>query len=181
VYAQREPARLIRLRGQPPISGTIYELGRVRCNLCGEVYTADPPPGVGPEKYDPTTGAMIALLKYGSGMPFHRLERLQADLQIPLPASTQWEIVEDLATRMRPVLAELMRHAANGEVVHNDDTSMTVLSRISVPLFRCVTRCRAISRSRWRSSSGIAWRTRADTSWRSRRAFRPSLVASSRR
>lgn len=128
LYAQREPGRLVRLVGQPPISGTIYELEKLRCHLCGELFTADPPPGVGAEKYDPTTGAMIALLKYGSGMPFHRLERLQADLQIPLPASTQWEIVEDLATQIRPVLAELMRQAANGEVVHNDDTSMTVLS-----------------------------------------------------
>jgi hypothetical protein len=128
VYAQRDPGLLIRLRGQPPISGTIYELEKLRCHLCGEVFTADPPAGVGPEKYDPTTGAMIALLKYGSGMPFHRLERLQADLQIPLPASTQWDIVDDLATRIRPILSEVIRQAANGEVVHNDDTSMTVLA-----------------------------------------------------
>ncbi len=128
IYAQRDPGLLIRLRGQPPINGTIYELEKLRCNLCGELFTAEPPPGVGSEKYDPTTGAMIALLKYGSGMPFHRLERLQADLQIPLPASTQWEIVDDLATRIRPILSELTRQAANGDVVHNDDTSMTVLA-----------------------------------------------------
>lgn len=127
VYAQRDPGLLMRLVGQPPITGTIYALEKLRCHLCGELFTADPPPGVGSEKYEATTGAMIALLKYGSGMPFHRLERLQADLQIPLPASTQWEIVSDLATRIRPVLAELIRQAANGEVVHNDDTRMTVL------------------------------------------------------
>jgi transposase len=127
LYGQRDPGLLVRLVGQPPINATIYELEKLRCNLCGELVTADPPPGVGTEKYDPTTGAMIALLKYGSGMPFHRLERLQADLQIPLPASTQWEIVDDLATRIRPILTELIRQAANGEVVHNDDTSMTVL------------------------------------------------------
>jgi len=128
VYAQRDPGVLIRLKGQPPINGTVYELEKFRCHLCGEVFTADPPAGVGPEKYDATTGAMIALLKYGSGMPFHRLERLQAHLEIPLPASTQWEIVDDLATRIRPILTELIRQAANGEVVHNDDTSMTVLA-----------------------------------------------------
>jgi hypothetical protein len=128
VYRQRDARVLIRLTGQPPIQGTIYDLERLRCNACGEVFTADPPPGVGSEKYDATTGAMIALLTYGSGMPFHRLERLQADLQIPLPASTQWEIVEELAHRLQPILTELMRHAANGEVVHNDDTSMTVLA-----------------------------------------------------
>ena len=41
------PGVLIRLRGQPPISGTVYELEKLRCNLCGELFTADPPPGVG--------------------------------------------------------------------------------------------------------------------------------------
>jgi hypothetical protein len=128
VYRQRDPGVLIRLTGQPPITGTIYDLERLRCNACGELLTADPPPGVGSEKYDATTGAMIALLKYGSGLPFHRLARLQADLQMPLPASTQWEIVEDLAGTLRPVLAALMRQAADGEVLHNDDTSMTVLA-----------------------------------------------------
>jgi transposase len=127
LYGQRDPGLLVRLGGQPPISGTLYELEKLRGHLCGELFPADPPPGVGAEQYDPTTGAMIALLKYGSGMPFHRLERRPADLQIPLPASTQWEIVEDLATRIRPILTALIRQAANGEVVHNDDTSMTVL------------------------------------------------------
>jgi transposase len=33
-----------------------------------------------------------------------------------------------VATQIQPVLDELIRHAANGEVLHNDDTSMTVLS-----------------------------------------------------
>jgi hypothetical protein len=127
VYRQRDPGVLIRLTGQPPITGTLYDLERLRCHACGEVFTADPPPGVGAEKYDATTGAMIALLKYGTGMPFHRLARLQADLGIPLPASTQWEIVRDLATRLQPMLTELLRQAAHGDVVHNDDTHMTVL------------------------------------------------------
>ena len=127
VYLQREPRRLIRLVGQAPITATVYALEKLRCHLCGELFTADPPAGVGAEKYDATTGAMVALLKYGSGMPFHRLARLQANLQIPLPASTQWEIVADTATRLQPALAELTRQAAQGELVHNDDTHMTVL------------------------------------------------------
>ncbi|SRR5213594_284765 len=130
VYTQREPGVLIRLVGQAPIAATVYALEKLRCHLCGELFTADPPPGVGPAKYDATTGAMVALLKYGSGMPFHRLERLQADLQIPLPASTQWEIVADTALRIRPALEELIRHAAQGEILHNDDTSMIVLDLV---------------------------------------------------
>lgn len=127
VYSQRDPGVLIRLVGQAPIAATVYALEKLRCHLCGELFTADPPAGVGPEKYDATTGAMVALLKYGSGMPFHRLERLQADLQIPLPASTQWEIVADTAHRIRPAWEELIRQAAQGAVLYNDDTSVTVL------------------------------------------------------
>src|SRR6266536_3036176 len=128
LYVQREPGLLIRFRGQAPIAATVYALEKLRCNLCGDLFTADPPPGVGAEKYDATAGAMIAVLKYGTGLPFHRLDRLQTNLQIPLPASTQWEIVADLATRLQPVLRELTAQAAQGEILHNDDTSMTVLT-----------------------------------------------------
>jgi transposase len=127
VYPQKEPRTLVRIVGQAPLAATVYELDRLRCNLCGEVFTAQEPEGVGPEKYDETTGAMIALLKYGSGMPFYRLEKLEHLLGIPLPASTQWEIVEEAAEVIQAALDELIRQAAQGEVLHNDDTSMRVL------------------------------------------------------
>jgi hypothetical protein len=70
---------------------------------------------------------MIALLKYGSGMPFYRLEKLEHLLGIPLSASTQWEIVEEAAEVIKAARDELIRQAAQGEVLHNDDTSMRVL------------------------------------------------------
>ena len=127
VYPQKEPRTLVRIVGQAPLAATVYELDRLRCNLCGEVFTAQEPEGVGPEKYDETTAAMIALLKYGSGMPFYRLEKLEHLLGIPLPASTQWEIVEEAAEVIKAARDELIRQAAQGEVLHNDDTSMRVL------------------------------------------------------
>ena len=76
---------------------TVYELERLRCNLCGEVYEAEAPQEVGEKKYDESAAAMIALLKYGSGVPWDRLERLEASLGIPLPASTQCEIVAEMS------------------------------------------------------------------------------------
>jgi hypothetical protein len=91
------------------------------------VFTAPEPEGVGAEKYDETTAAMIALLKYGSGLPFYRLEKLEQLLGIPLPASTQWEIMEEVAEVIQAARDELIRQAAQGEVLHNDDTSMRVL------------------------------------------------------
>ena len=96
------PGVLVRLVGQAPITATVYALEKLRCNLCGEVFTAAPPPGVGAEKYDPTAASLIALLKYGSGLPFHRLAGLQASVRVPLPASTQWEIVAETACRIAP-------------------------------------------------------------------------------
>ena len=133
VYPQKEPRVLVRVIGQAPLAATVYELDRLRCNLCGEVFTAQEPEGVGPEKYDETTAAMIALLKYGSGMPFYRLEKLEYLLGIPLPASTQWEIVEEAAEVIQAARDELIRQAAQGEVLHNDDTSMRVLAMVREP------------------------------------------------
>ena len=127
VYPRKEPRVLVRMVGQAPLAATVYELDRLRCNLCGEVFTAREPEGIGPEKYDETTAAMIALLKYGSGMPFYRLEKLEQLLGIPLSASTQWEIVEEAAEVIQAARDELIRQAAQGEVLHNDDTSMRVL------------------------------------------------------
>ena len=131
----------MRIVGQAPLAATVYELDRLRCNLCGEVFTAPEPEGMGPEKYDETTAAMIALLKYGSGMPFYRLEKLEHLLGIPLPASTQWEIVEEAAEVIKAARDELIRQAAQGEVLHNDDTGMRVLRMAREPSdrsYRCV-------------------------------------------
>jgi hypothetical protein len=71
---------------------------------------------------------MIALLKYGTGMPFHSLERLQGNLGIPLPVATQWEIVEESGDQIEPALEELIRQAAQGQIFHNDDAGMKVLT-----------------------------------------------------
>ena len=85
VYETVEPGRLVRIRGQAPLGATVYELQKLRCNLCGTIFTAPAPPEVGENKYDAESAAMIALLKYGSGLPFKRLERLEGSLGIPLP------------------------------------------------------------------------------------------------
>jgi transposase len=127
VYEQASPGVLVRIVGQAPVQAKVYELQKLRCNLCGKVFTAAAPEGVGEEKYDTTAASMIALLKYGSGLPFNRLEGLQETLGIPLPASTQWDIVHAMSSIIRPAYRELIRQAAQGEVVHNDDTTVKIL------------------------------------------------------
>lgn len=127
VYEQIEPARLVRLVGQAPVGGTVYEMQRLRCHLCGAVFTAEKPREIGEEKYDPTAVSMMALMRYGFGMPCNRLADLQQSLGIPLPASTQWETVSSGAQKIVPVFEYLVLAAAQGDVVHNDDTPMRVL------------------------------------------------------
>src|SRR5712692_7459368 len=94
----------------------------------GQLFTAPEPEGVGPEKYDETASAMVAQLKYGSGVPFNRIENLEKRLGVPLPAATQWEIVEEAAALLEPARDELIRQAAQGELFHNDDTSVRILT-----------------------------------------------------
>src|SRR4051794_37762097 len=124
---EKTPGMLVRITGQPPLAATVYHLQKLRCHLCGQVFTADPPQAAGDQKYDATAGSMIGLLKYGSGLPFNRLDGLQGDLGVPLPASTQWDVVEAVAASLTPAFDELIRQAAQGEVVHNDDTTVKIL------------------------------------------------------
>jgi len=124
---EKAPGVLVRITGQPPLTAKIYQLQKLRCHLCGQVFTATAPEEAGNQKYDATAGSMIGLLKYGSGLPFNRLEGLQGHLEIPLPASTQWDIVHAVAANLGPVFAELIRQAAQGDVLHNDDTTVKIL------------------------------------------------------
>lgn len=131
VYDQPErPGILVRIIGQPPLCAKIFHLQKLRCNLCGEIFEARPPAGVGRRKYDETAAGMIGLLKYGGGFPWNRLHKLQGCVGIPLPSSTQWEIVRDAARSLLPAYEELQRLAAQGQVLHNDDTTMKILARM---------------------------------------------------
>ena len=128
IYPLASPGLLVRVIGQPPLKAKVYEVQKLRCNLCGEVFTARLPQGVGTEKYDASAKATIALLKYGAGFPFHRLDRLECNFGIPLPATTQWTCMEEAARVVAPVHQELVHQGAQGEVVHNDDTPMRILA-----------------------------------------------------
>jgi transposase len=127
LYRLAAPAQLVRITGMAPLVAKVYEQERLRCSACNQVFVAPPPPGVGPAQYDETATAMVGLLKYGTGLPWNRLEQVQASCGIPLPASTQWELVRDAARVLAPVHAECIRQAAQGTVLHNDDTPMKVL------------------------------------------------------
>lgn len=128
VYRLKDWGIIIRFVAKAPIEASVFELEKLRCNCCGEVFTASAPPQAGTEKYDETVPSMVALMKYGNGFPFHRLEKLQESCGIPLAASTQWEIVEKRARHLSPIYDEFIRQAAQGEIIHNDDTTAKIIS-----------------------------------------------------
>ena len=126
VYAKK-PRMLLRIRASGPFSATVYEQDRLRCNLCGEVFNAKTPPGVGEKKFDETAASMVGLLRYGMGFPMNRIAGLQESMGVPLPVSTQWELVRDAARKLEPAFEELIRQAAQAGVLFNDDTPMRIL------------------------------------------------------
>ena len=126
LYRQLSPGVIVRIKGAAPLQATVYEQEKLRCNICGKVFTAELPVDAGTKKYDETASAMLALLRYGSGLPLNRIAKLQAGMGIPLAASTQWDVIERMADRIHPAYTELIRQAARGDVIHNDDTTMKI-------------------------------------------------------
>jgi hypothetical protein len=120
-------ALILRLEGAPPITAKGFSLQILRCDTCGWTTTAPAPAQAGTEKYAPSVGVTIAELRYGTGVPHYRLARFQLSLGVPLPESTQWELVAGLAEGIRPAFTTLVTMAANASLFHNDDTDMRIL------------------------------------------------------
>lgn len=126
------PGHVIRVTGNSFATVTEYGVETLRCALCNTVFSADLPDGVSKtEKYDPKFKSNLALQKYYAGMPFYRQENIQQMLGFPLPDSTQFDLVEQVADCAYPVIGVLEKIAANGELSYYDDTSAKILSVIA--------------------------------------------------
>jgi len=128
LYLLKQPAQLVRITAQSLFAATRFELEKLRCALCGKIFTAPPPPEAGLEKYAPSVGPMLGYLRFGGGLPHYRLDKMQTDLGVRLPASTQWELMAKAGQALEPVHEALLTLAAQGQLIHNDDTTMRVQS-----------------------------------------------------
>lgn len=132
LYKQKVPKVLVRMTGAAPIQAKVWSYDWFRCNACGYIANAPLPEAAGPpEKYDESVTSTIGILRYGYGMPFNRLERLQESHDIPLPSSTQWDLINSSVDTLAPLFTELIRQAAKGEVIYNDDTTARILEVIA--------------------------------------------------
>jgi transposase len=122
------PGRERRIDGNALLSAICYELEKLRCSACGQVFTAPLPAEAGTEKYSPRARAVLAVSRYYLGLPFFRVEAYQAMLGVPVPDATQWDQIEQLGDCSYKVFAYLETLAAQGELIHQDDTSVRILS-----------------------------------------------------
>jgi transposase len=128
LYQLAEPARILRILGSPMLSAVCRDCQRLRCSGCGDVFTAQAPPETQGPKFDETAVAMLALSRHGAGLPLHRLERLQRNLQTPISSSMQWDALDQHAPALLPVFETVERMAAQGTVIHDDDTYVRILA-----------------------------------------------------
>lgn len=130
LYRLKNPGILIRITGNSLATVTKYELEKLRCALCGDIFSPELPQNISPDKYDARCKAILANQKYYLGMPFYRQANFQRHLDFPIAPSTQFELCEEVANCVYPIIEVLEKGVANGELVQNDDTHAKILSVI---------------------------------------------------
>ena len=118
----------MRIDGHALLSAIRYDIEKLRCSACGQVFTAQLPTEAGVEKYTPRAKAVLAMCRYYLGLPFYRLQSYQTMLGVPVPDASQWEHIEHVGNWSYRVFEALETLAAQGELIYQDDTSVRMLS-----------------------------------------------------
>ena len=124
------PGVEMRLDGNARLSAVRYELEKLRCSACGQIFTASVPVAAGAEKYTARARAILALGRYYLGLPWYRLEGFQAWVGVPVAEATPWDQAELVGDCSYPVFKCLETLAAQGEVIFQDDTPHRILTLI---------------------------------------------------
>jgi len=127
VYKCKKPGLVPRFEAQPLIAATIHELERLKCNFCSAVFVAPLPENLGTEKYDESVTAVLGTSRYGAGLPSYRLEGFLKQFGILIPDSTQWALLWEGASLLKPLHAALLRYGADCRNLYGDDTGGKVL------------------------------------------------------
>ncbi|HEY5864087.1 MAG TPA: transposase [Candidatus Tectomicrobia bacterium] len=120
----------VRIDGHALLSAIRYEVEKLRCSACGQIFTAGLPDGVSEATYSPRARAVLAVGRYVLGLPFSRIEAYQAMLGVPVPDATQWDQIEQVGDCAYVVFAQMEQVAAQGELIFQDDTAVRILSLI---------------------------------------------------
>lgn len=138
LYEMTEPGFVVRVTGSPLAMATRYELQKLRCGICEVIYTAPLPEGVSDKKYDAGFVSMLMINKYFMSVPLYRQDKLQAYLGMPLPDSTQWDLMFEQEDMLNALYQAFSQDAANGLALCYDDTSVKILEEIKAKRLLCM-------------------------------------------
>ena len=124
---------IVVIDGQPMVKVTKHFVEKYRCGLCGYRVEAKVPEELeGKQKvYTPELKTYLALHKFFLAVPYHRMDTYQKMLNVPLPDSTQWNLIESVASSCYPVFNYSKILAANSKIIWKDDTVNRILDVIA--------------------------------------------------
>ncbi|MBT4837727.1 MAG: transposase [Methylococcales bacterium] len=129
-----EPAQLLRITGHTPFTPEMHLSERLRCNTCGEFFTAPlsdevAADGGSDQMYGYSARSLMAINKYFSGNPFYRQESLQDILGFHISASTIFDQTEYFANDFQPIFNAMKALAADAGHFYLDDTPHHILEQ----------------------------------------------------
>lgn len=129
-----EPARLLRISGHSPFEAVQHLSERLRCNACGQFFTAELPENIkadgdSDQKYGFSARSMMVINKFFGGTPFYRQESLQDLFGLPISASTVFDQCEYVSNILYHVYKVLKRLAADAIHFHIDDTGNRIIDQ----------------------------------------------------
>ena len=75
--------------GNALLTAVRYELEKLRCSACGQIFTASVPAAAGEEKYSARARAVLALARYYLGGPWYRVESFPALVGVPVRSRSE--------------------------------------------------------------------------------------------
>ena len=131
LYELSEPGIMLQITGSPSARATHYQLQKLRCSVCEVIFTAPLPEGVEDVKYTVSLIAMLMINKYFMSIPLYRQENLQSYLGVPLPASTQWELMAEHEDVLKALYHAFEYDGAQARGISIDDTKARILEQIA--------------------------------------------------
>jgi transposase len=131
LYEMSDPGVFIQITGSPVAKARRYNLQKLRCSVCEIIFTAPLPEGVEEVKYTVSLITMLMIHKYFMSMPLYRQETLQNYLGVPMPASTQWELMAAQKEVLEALYKAFEYDAAQGKGLAIDDTSAKIMEQIA--------------------------------------------------
>jgi len=135
-----EPAVTVRISGNSPLTATKHIREKLRCNACGEYFTAPLPKEVvedGGEDnlYTYSAKAIMAIYRYFGGLPLHRQESINHLLGVPVNASTILDQVEHVSNAGNVIFNHLKKLASDASSYQIDDTTNRILDagKVMIP------------------------------------------------